>query len=520
MKEKKFYLFIGLLSWAFVSSIAQTFKLDLEATMLKNNGAFKKGTSVKLVEFTHSTSAMYSVRNTDGTYIDDEGVIESFYVVDNQGNKVDINSKIDDCFDFKYKDIQDFWDAQIITNVLYMLKKKGFQKELRQEMEDDALQYIQQVKDYNLELNDPYLENYVYSLIAKIAPVQLIDGRTGNINVIIQQNPSINAACFPNGTIVLNTGLLAVLHSEDELVAILAHEIAHFILDHSVQNVNKAISRQKRAEFWAALATGITAVAEGYAASKNSYYTPGAATLSMAVLSSNIASQVVDHLGMEYNHEQEYEADCLAVQALEILGYDKNALATALSRMEKEYVMERSNAMYFSSYTHPALVRRIENSGTPSENVSKPFEKLISFAITNVASMKYEDRKFRQCLPLVSQNIENGIALADDYILKANCLLAMQNTEQSNLEVLQLISIAKSLDETNVNIHKTEILAHLRLNKKEEAMTLLSDYIGIISSMNEQLNAIESDNTWDRYKSYIGNEKKWAKQMLIKLRGM
>ena len=151
---------------------------------------------------------------------------------------------------------------------------------------------------------------------------------------------------------------------------------------------------------------------------------------------------------------------------------------------------------------------------------SKPFEKLISFAITNVASMKYEDRKFRQCLPLVSQNIENGIALADDYILKANCLLAMQNTEQSNLEVLQLISIAKSLDETNVNIHKTEILAHLRLNKKEEAMTLLSDYIGIISSMNEQLNAIESDNTWDRYKSYIGNEKKWAKQMLIKLRGM
>ena len=98
MKEKKFYLFIGLLSWAFVSSIAQTFKLDLEATMLKNNGAFKKGTSVKLVEFTHSTSAMYSVRNTDGTYIDDEGVIESFYVVDNQGNKVDINSKIDDLY--------------------------------------------------------------------------------------------------------------------------------------------------------------------------------------------------------------------------------------------------------------------------------------------------------------------------------------------------------------------------------------------------------------------------------------
>ena len=47
-----------------------------------------------------------------------------------------------------------------------------------------------------------------------------------------------NVYMYSNGTMVIHTGLLSALHTEDELVAILSHEIAHFVLDHSVQNVN------------------------------------------------------------------------------------------------------------------------------------------------------------------------------------------------------------------------------------------------------------------------------------------
>ena len=220
----------------------QSFDLNLNATMLRNNGAWKKNTEVNITKFVHETRAL------EGGY--SRMYEDLFYLVDDNGLKVDINSKVDDCFNFKYDNIQQMWDANIIMNVLYNLKKKGFQYDLRAEMENDALEYVQKVKNYNLELDDPYLKTYIYSIVAKIAPTQLIDGRPGSINLIIQENPSINAGCYPNGTIVLNTGLLAVLHSEDELAAILAHEIAHFVLDHSVQNVNAAISRQKSAEFW------------------------------------------------------------------------------------------------------------------------------------------------------------------------------------------------------------------------------------------------------------------------------
>ena len=40
-------------------------------------------------------------------------------------------------------------------------------------------------------------------------------------------SPSINAMAFPGGIVVVTRGLYALLDSEDELAAVLGHEIAH-----------------------------------------------------------------------------------------------------------------------------------------------------------------------------------------------------------------------------------------------------------------------------------------------------
>ena len=488
----------------------QTYDLDLTATMVKSNGPWKKGSKVHLTKFVHDVELIISQYNTDSK--------DLFYLEDDKGNQVEINSKVDDCFEFEYKNAQDFWDASIITNVLYQLKKKGFQYNLRKEMEDDALQYIHEVKSRGLEFNDPFLNTYIYSLIAKIAPFHIIDGRPGNVNIIIQENPTIDICCYPNGTIVLNTGLLAVLHSEDELVAVLAHEIAHFILDHAVQNVNAAISRQKRAEFWSGLLTGLTAVAESYVAYKTDYYIPGRATLAMAEISTSIASEVVDRLGMKYNHEQEEEADKYAYYILKTLGYDRYALSTALTRIKMEYIYDRNNAVYVDSYTHPALMKRIMRLGSPNLTCNKNFEQIVSFAVSSVAMMKYSDRRFRQCLTYVNQNIKNGVATADDYILKANCILSTKNDDISNQEVISLINKAKNLDSKNINIYKAEILATLRVGDKAKAISLLTSYVESLNNYN--IENINNEITWDNINNYIKEEIDWSNKMIIKLNGM
>ena len=174
--------------------------------------------------------------------------------------------------------------------------------------------------------------------------------------------------------------------------------------------------------------------------------------------------------------------------------------------------------MYINSYTHPALMQRIFAAGTASDLQDEKFEKIISFAVSSVALMKYSDCRFRQCLPFVNQNIENGVATADDYILKANCLLSTRNEEESNQEVLTLIEKAKTLDNKNINIYKTEIIATLRLEDNAKAIDLLNQYIAMLGEYN--LNDIKSDKTWDSLRDFLISEKRWASKMIVKLNGM
>lgn len=66
-------------------------------------------------------------------------------------------------------------------------------------------------------------------------------------------------------------------------------------------------------------------------------------------------------------------------------------------------------------------------------------------------------RHFRQAIALADQNINNGVACADDYLQKANCLLFLKNDRQTNIEANQLIEEAKKLDAQNVNIYRLTV---------------------------------------------------------------
>ena len=497
MKNLKILLFI-LCSLLFVSANAQIVNFNLKATMLKNHGELRKGEDVTLTTFFHGHEP-----TVDGNYK------EVFYLEDAEGKRIEIKKGLKEVFKFHFNTIQDVWNARVITDVLYNLKKKGLQKDLRNEMEEDALEYISRVKDYGLELDDPYLEEYIYGLICKIAPKQLIDGRPYNLNLLIQQNPTVNACAYPNGTIVINTGLLSLLHTEDELVAILAHEIAHFVLDHSIINVNKSVAREKRAAFWSSVAVGVTAVAEGVAAATTDYAVPGVATAGVAALSTIISSKVLDRLGMEFNHEQEDEADVFARYIVKYLGYDENALSTALSRIGNQQMLEQDDVVYTDHYTHRALIDRILQNGTPYERVDKKFDQMMSFAVSSVATLKFGSRRFNQCLPFLEQNITNNVATVGDYMTKAHCLMLIDDSSEADKEIAQCIEKARLLDDNNLYIDKMEILYSLRLDKKEEAVNLLKAYL-----KNLELTTAKSLD------SFTVEELDWSKRMLIKLNGM
>lgn len=479
----------------------QIYGTDLSATLLKKYEGLEKDSLIKISEIILKKQNVDTYQNT--TY-------EDMYYIRTNEMLIPIIGKLKENFAFEYKTPQNIWDSETLEWIFIPPKKKNKYKEQRFAMEQDALDYVDRLKSNGLVYKDPYLENYIYGLIAQIAPTHYIDKRPYRVNLLIVDDSSLNAGVYPNGTLIITTGLLSCLHSEDELIAILSHEIAHFVLDHQIQNVNKAISRKNRAAFWATLATGVTAVAEGVAAANGNYSTPGLATLGVATLSGAIASEVIDWLGMKYNHKQENEADAIAKNMLAILQRDTNALSSALNHIQQAMKEMGDDNIYFDSFTHPALIERIHKLGDPQTLPDPDFERKISFIITNAARKKYDSGRFTQAIDLVSQNMENHVATSEDYILKAYCLFALYNSTQSNEEALSLIHSAKAVDPTNIEAYKAEIVAYLRLDDKNTALRLLQEYESILTDMQQS----------DHSSYFIDTEISWCRNMQIKLNGM
>ena len=61
---------------------------------------------------------------------------------------------------------------------------------------------------------------------------------------IIKDDETLNAFCTPGGYIYVYTGLIKFLDSEDELMGVLGHEIAHADLRHSTRQLTKVMGLQ------------------------------------------------------------------------------------------------------------------------------------------------------------------------------------------------------------------------------------------------------------------------------------
>jgi predicted Zn-dependent protease len=112
-------------------------------------------------------------------------------------------------------------------------------KELGKKVSDDILS-----KPLEYPILDPikYKEVYDYlngmrDMILKTGEVRYSKEFAWEIRII--QDSTLNAFCTPGGYIYFYTGILKFLDSEDELMGVLAHEIAHADLRHSTSQMTK-----------------------------------------------------------------------------------------------------------------------------------------------------------------------------------------------------------------------------------------------------------------------------------------
>lgn len=497
---KRILVFLASLFWFIQSGWAQS-SLDIKVLVESACDGLSKGEAV-VTGVRYGFESLYSDSKKRN-----DNIVGSYYIdFDQDGHSVSVLcSEAPKRFAITSLDnsLQSFWDVQTISS-LPSLSRLSDLYGTRSAQEEDVINYVSSLEKLGYTFDDPYLLSYLYSLLLKVFPNRKLDGFPYNMNIVIVNDDSMNAYVFPNGTMIINTGLLANVHTEDELVALMAHEIGHFAANHSLVSIQKQEQRQNRAEAWAALTTLLAAGTDVYMSSQG-YYTGGLLTASTAVLSSAIVESAMSEIGIDYSRTQESEADDMAVTALGLLGYDTNALSTVLTRMVDLFNEEGNWAAYYLAGDHPSLNERISQCGHPNLQRDPEFEKKVSFAVTNMAVSKYNLGRFSQALKYVDQNIENGVATDDDYLIKANCMMKLRNDKSSMSEAFELIRKAKEINPENINIIKTEILAAIRFEQYSEAQKLISEYQNMLKDTRESVefgsgiyNSISDEINWTR----------------------
>jgi len=441
------------------------------------------------------------------------------------GTKVSLNYDETLLSNFSFnKDQNLFWSYMAVSSGVYSrIMTNGFQYEIRNDLENESLDYLNFLEESNLIYEDEFIHDYLRSILLKIFPTPLNDGRTGQIDIRILKNNEPYAALLPNGTALISMGLLSLINSEEELIAVLAHEIAHFVLDHSVNNINMEIKRLKRSEFWANLTAVAVAATSTYISVKNDIYIDPIVNSNLIInsarLAYSISSDINERIGLKYSRAQESTADNCAGTILKNLGLDTKALASVLSKMKDYYLITGNYKVFSDNGTHPNIISRIEKIGI-STNVfaSKAYDNKIAFLLSTNAYYEYRQSHYKTSESLLNRLIESGSATEGDFILKSLVNLAQFNTEDKYQEALMFLSKAKNMGVSpDFSISKYEAMIHLRKNDIPSAQKALNEYK---SDLEKQINSINitllSASSWNQRYNNLNSELDWTRKMINK----
>ncbi|WP_107851974.1 M48 family metallopeptidase [Oceanimonas marisflavi] len=170
-------------------------------------------------------------------------------------------------------------------------------------------QSFSQIKEQENISNDRNLNRYVQCVTDSL--VTELSG-AGQWEVVLFDSEQANAFALPGGKVGVYSGLLKIANTQDQLAAVIGHEIAHVLARHS----NERVSRTQ--------ITNIGLSAADAALGQSGLRQPAMAALGLGVQ--------VGYL-LPYGREQEAEADRLGLQLMAQAGFDPQQAVTLWRNM-------------------------------------------------------------------------------------------------------------------------------------------------------------------------------------------
>lgn len=190
-------------------------------------------------------------------------------------------------------------------------------------------------------LDDPALQQYVNLIGQTVACSSPQPTLFGGYHFMVLDSDQINALACPGGIVFIFSGLIDQAANEDELAAIIAHEVSHVSLHHGISSIDQArwtdfglTVAEESSEQWGS--SDVQTVVNDYG---------------------DLVEDVVSNLITKgYSRDTEYQADSLAVEICSAAGYDPEALTEVLVKLCE--TDNRSGPGFWE--THPSPEDRLE----------------------------------------------------------------------------------------------------------------------------------------------------------------
>lgn len=194
-----------------------------------------------------------------------------------------------------------------------------------------------QMKEEKEVSENPEHNEMVRRITERMSAVVDDDSAVEDWEYVVFEDDSLNAFAMPGGKVGVFTGLIELVDSDDELAAVIGHEIAHVLLRHGNQRMSAEILR------------GIGGIATAYGTKDMDD-----SDRQMILAAYGVGSQVGIMLPYSRSHETQADREGLILAAR--AGYDPQAAVSFWQKMEEQ---GGSSPPEFLS-THPGYETRIE----------------------------------------------------------------------------------------------------------------------------------------------------------------
>ncbi len=190
----------------------------------------------------------------------------------------------------------------------------------------------------DLKTQKPTSKNSRYIQFANCVAEALVHEVGGDWEVVVFEDDSLNAFALPGNKIGVHTGLINLVDNQDQLAAVIGHEIGHVMARHS----NERLSQET------AVSTGISLI--------QAVSAPQTALGQTAIGLLGIGAQY--GIILPYSRTHESEADIIGLELMAKAGFDPRESIVLWQKMDAA-----SNSQQPAEFlsTHPSHGTRIED---------------------------------------------------------------------------------------------------------------------------------------------------------------